>query len=158
MNIWHWDRTYVFLAIASVFALAASLYLSFGPFYFDRVVTGTNETADFTLIEVEGVRVAVILAIPLLLCAVALAVVPRRGDTDRRHKINLWAAIFGLVLFTLISINSIGLFYVPAMTFMFSAGTVTTFRRRRPAVENVAPVPSPRARPSQRRSRRRRRR
>jgi hypothetical protein len=90
-----------------------------------------RSTQSTTLVQSQGRRMLVPLAIP-----VALAGVPLAFGRTRWRREALIAAGALLVIFVVLSLPSIGLFYLPAMVAMIAAATVSG----RPAGVSSGPV------------------
>ncbi len=120
--------------IAFIAALGASVMLIFLPIYQGQTtpainaitgeVTGQSVTTTATLLEVNGVRVIILLLIPPLLAGLGLLVVLR---ARRFRQLFVWIAAFLLAVFVLITGFSIGIFYVPAMILAMTCAIVTQF-------------------------------
>ena len=87
-----------------------------------RVEPGvTLETFSATLVDVNGLRIVPILAIPVALTAVAVLASVRLHSRPRLGIVLLWSSTILLVLFSLLGLLSIGLFYFPAALALMAA-------------------------------------
>ena len=94
--------------IAHILAWVATLFFLFGPAY-----SGSGgETA--TLIEVNGLWAALLIVIPVALTAVTLIATLPSTTPPLILLILRWASFALLLAFCVISILSIGIFYLPA--------------------------------------------
>ena len=91
--------------ISHVFAWAATIFFLFGPVYGP---TGA------TLIEVNGLSAALLIVIPVALTAITLNASLPGATRPRLMLILRWAAFVLMLLFCIVSMLSIGLFYLPA--------------------------------------------
>jgi len=109
-----------FLIAAVVLAVAATVILIFLPLA-STVESTTGTTTSTTLPEQEGNGVISVLLLPVLVTAVALIM-----DRSRYAYFARLAAACIMLIGSLVSLGSIGVFYIPA------AGTSVTaaFRRR----------------------------
>ena len=117
-----WDATVISAVAAHALAWAVGLLFALGPIYQGVSVTtmtsgdiaseSTRVTA--TLIEVNGLRALLLLAVPILLTALALSSVLLTDAGQARRKVSLWVPAVMLLGFCAVGIFSIGLFYLPA--------------------------------------------
>lgn len=122
---------------AHAFAWAAGIWLAFGPAY--EGVSGTaalpgepgGEATRFTatLIEVNGLYVIWLLAVPILLTGVPLLVIRRPAAGRVGRKILLWVPAAALLGFCAMAIFSIGLFYLPAALALITAAATDSTGR-----------------------------
>ena len=91
-----------------------------------RVEPGvTRETFSATLVDVNGVRIIPILAIPVALTAVAVLASLKLHRRRMLSMVLLWSSTIVLVLFSLLGLLSIiGLFYFPAALAMIAAAVL----------------------------------
>lgn len=95
-------------AIAFLLTLTASVALLFLPFY-GSVGVGDGSSGTATLIEVNGSGVVLALALPVMLTGTIALV---RG---RRRLVVSALCTFVLAAFVVLSVASIGMFYLPAL-------------------------------------------
>ena len=91
--------------ISHVFAWAATIFFLFGPVY---------RPTGATLIEVNGLSAALLVVIPVALTAITLNATLPNPAYPRLILILRWAAFVLMLLFCIVSMLSIGLFYLPA--------------------------------------------
>ena len=91
--------------ISHVFAWAATIFFLFGPVY---------RPTGATLIEVNGLSAALLIVIPVALTAITLNASLPGATRPRLMLILRWAAFVLMLLFCIVSMLSIGLFYLPA--------------------------------------------
>ena len=127
--------------VALIAALGVSVLLLFIPVYkgettpptnvITGMVTGQPREISATLLEVNGPRVLIPLAIPPLLAAAGLLAVLR---ARRWRRLLIWVAAFLLAVFVFLTGFSIGMFYVPAMILLVVCAILTQSDTRRNAV------------------------
>ena len=106
----------------------ALLFLAFWPYSYKGTAVSTGggvvDETSASLIEQNGMGVLVWLIIPVLLCLVAFLVTLLR---IRGGRVIMWAMTVLLLLFGLVSILSIGAFYLPAaLALIIAAATAKT--------------------------------
>lgn len=111
--------------IAHILAWAASIFLLFGPVY------SGSDGGSATLIEVNGLWVAVPLVIPVALTAVTLIASRPNAPRPLLMATLRWASFALLLLFCLISALSIGLFYLPSAIAMLVHAILKTVESTR---------------------------
>ena len=135
-----YDAAMILAVAAHVLALAAAIFLAFGPVYRGESVAAValGEVAaepvrtTKTLIEVNGLRVLPLILAPVLLTAVAaLAATVIRADSIWRGSIVLTSAVLLLGL-CVVGLFTIGLFFLPASVALAVAGVMGLRRRRYP--------------------------
>jgi len=67
-----------------------------------------------TLIQVSGLWVLLLLALPVVLSALALVSILLSDPGHARGKVTLWASALLLLAFCVVGSFSIGIFYLPA--------------------------------------------
>ncbi len=101
--------------VSLLLANAALLFLAFWPYSYQSQTMSTDggvvDETSASLIEENGMGVLVWLFIPVIMCLVAFLVTLSR---IRGGKVIMWAMAVLLLLFGLVSIFSIGAFYLPA--------------------------------------------
>lgn len=94
-----------------------------------------------TLVDVNGVRIIPILAIPVALTAVAVLASLKLHRRRMLSMVLLWSSTIVLVLFSLLGLLSIGLFYFPAALALMAAalfGSIAKPESRGPDVTTEA--------------------
>jgi len=122
---------------AQVLAWAVGLWLALVPVYRGVSVTATapGETAiestpvTASLIEVNGLWVLLLLAIPVVLTGLALVSILLTAPGQARRKLSLLALAVLLVGFGVVGSFSIGLFYLPSALALVVSAAVA-FRGR----------------------------
>ena len=114
--------------VSLLLANAALLFLAFWPYSYKGTAVSTDggvvDETSASLIEQNGMGVLVWLIIPVVLCLVAFLVTLSR---IRGGKVIMWAMAVLLLLFGLVSILSIGAFYLPAaLALIIAAATAKT--------------------------------
>ena len=104
--------------IAHILAWVATLFFLFWPTYSGVSVSagesGTSSFSGKTLIEVNGLWVALLLVVPVALTAVTL-IASLPGAPRPRLMLTLrWTSFAVLLAFCAVSVLSIGIFYFPA--------------------------------------------
>ena len=122
------DRSYFLAAWAFIAAVAGSVYLFVAPVYTEVLEDGSEVTG--TLVELEGVRAAGLLIVPIFVSAAPLLSLPRRRTPLLlSHRVNAAAATVMLFVFVGVTLLTLGLVYVPALV-MSTASTASLFFRR----------------------------
>ena len=114
--------------VSLLLANAALLFLAFWPYSYKGTAVSTDggvvDETSASLIEQNGMGVLVWLIIPVVLCLVAFLVTLSR---IRGGRVIMWAMAVLLLLFGLVSILSIGAFYLPAaLALIIAAATAKT--------------------------------
>ncbi len=121
--------------VSLLLANAALLFLAFWPYsYQSQTMSADGGVVDETsasLIEENGMGVLVWLIIPVIMCLVAFLVTLSR---IRGGKVILWAMAVLLLLFGLVSIFSIGAFYLPAALALIIAAATAKI----PSIRNLS--------------------
>ena len=108
-------------AFAHFLAWAASLYFAFYPCIYEGT-TITTQTGVMirdsgctgSLVEVNGLSVLVVLAVPLAVTGLGLFAALSRLVSYEVARILLWASAVSMPLVCLIGAFSVGVFYIPA--------------------------------------------
>ena len=132
-----WDAPAVSAGVAHVLAWVVGLSLAFGPVYQGVSVTpvlpgeAPGEATRFTatLIQANGSRVILLLAVPVVLTALALTSVLLTGAGQARRKVFLWASAILLLGFCVLGSFSIGLFYLPAALALLASAVLALLGR-----------------------------
>ncbi len=114
--------------VSLLLASAALLFLAFWPYSYQSQTMsadgGVVDESSASLIEENGMGVLVWLIIPVVMCLVAFLATLSR---IRGGKVIIWAMAILLLLFGLVSIFSIGAFYLPAaLALIIAAATAKT--------------------------------
>ena len=134
--------------VAHVCAWAAFLFLLFWPTYSGSSVSAvavniagdlpsrapltlvepevTRETFSATIIDVNGLRVVPILALPLALTAAAAMAVVLLPTRPRFGLRLMWTSTIAAALFSMLALFSIGLFYFPAVLALILASIIAS--------------------------------
>ena len=111
--------------VSLLLANAALLFLAFWPYSYQSQTMSTGggvvDETSASLIEENGMGVLVLLIIPVIMCLVAFLVTVSR---IRGGKVIMWAMAVLLLLFGLVSIFSIGAFYLPAALALIIAAAI----------------------------------
>ena len=107
---------------AHALAWAAGAWFALGPVYQGESVAaaipgepaGEITRSSATLVEANGLHVLLLLLVPILLTAVAILAIQFTKRRGIRRKVLLWGPAVVLLGFCVVSIFSIGLFYLPA--------------------------------------------
>ena len=120
--------------LAHIFAWAATLFFLFWPIYSGVSVSpgesGSSSVSSSTLIEVNGLWVALLIVLPIVVTAVALIASLPGGAHPHVMLILRWAAFALLLLFCAAAIYSIGVFYIPAAIGVFIAAATARSDRQ----------------------------
>ena len=103
-------------AVGALFALTALLFLSFWEGFY----------GDATIIERNGLGILSLLATPVALAVVGLLTMQGHGTAVRIAR---WAVAVVLLLFSLATVFSIGLFFLPAAVLLLFATLAAPGRR-----------------------------
>ncbi len=124
------------VGIAHLLAWVVGLWFVLGPVYQGVTVTlggtvsyTTRDAA--TLIEVNGLRVLPLLMTPVALTGLALLTALWTEVGRARRKVFLWVSALLLLGFCVVSIFSIGLFYLPAALVLMASAIMESRRRAR---------------------------
>ena len=128
------DPTVILTGFAHALTWIPALLLVFGPVYQGVTTTavtpsGASEATRFiaTLIEVNGLRVLLLLLAPLVLTGLALLGVLLTYDGQTRRKVVLWISAVLLLGFCALGIWTIGLFYLPAALALVGSAILGSF-------------------------------
>ena len=131
------DPTVILTGFAHALTWVPALLLVFGPVYQGVATTAGNpggvasESTRFTatLIEVNGLRVLLLLLTPLVLTGLALLGVLLTHAGLARRKVLLWVSAVLLLGFCAVGIWTIGLVYAPAALALVFAAILGSFSR-----------------------------
>ena len=130
------DGTVILTGFAHALTWIPALLLVFGPVYQGVTTTavtpgGASESTRFiaTLIEVNGLRVLLLLLAPLVLTGLALLGVLLTYDGQTRRKVVLWISAVLLLGFCALGIWTFGLFYAPAALALIFSAILGSFSR-----------------------------
>ena len=130
------DGTVILTGFAHALTWIPALLLVFGPVYQGVTTTavtpgGASESTSFTatLIEVNGLRVLLLLLAPLVLTGLALLGVLLTHAGQTRRKVVLWIPAVLLLGFCALGIWTIGLFYAPAALALVCSAILGSFSR-----------------------------
>ncbi len=128
---------------AHLLAWAAGAWLAFAPFYQGVSYSGEGATESSstlnpeewthyseTLIEANGLRVALYLIIPLLLTGIVVLAVHRVNIGNVWRTVLIWVTVAALFGFGVLTIFSIGIFYLPAVLALLIAAVTGTVAMR----------------------------
>jgi len=118
-------------------SVAAGLFLAFGPVY-QGVTTYSGSSVDLSggsttreglsLIEVNGLWVAWLLAVPFALSGIGLALAYTGKTRSGYGKAYLWIASVSLLAACVAGLMTIGMFYLPT-AFLMLAAAITQSRK-----------------------------
>ena len=130
------DPALISVGIAHVLAWVVGLGFVLGPVYQGVSVTPGSTVSETTrvtatLIEVNGIRVLLLLMTPVALTALALLTTLWTEVGRARRKVFLWVSAFLFLGFCAVGIFSIGLFYLPVALVLMASAIMESLRRAR---------------------------
>lgn len=134
-DVKHWDGVAISAGIAHVLAWVATLFMAFGPIYQGVSTTittpgGVAETVrtSETLLEANGLSALPLLVAPVMLTALAVAIVLTTRVKTPARRVSLWVAAVLLLGFCVVGLFTIGIFYFPAAVALVVAAVIGSRR------------------------------
>jgi hypothetical protein len=127
-NLQRWEAACGLLA--ALFGFPGLAYVLFGPVYRFESSSGQSGTANLLQVGIQPSALIALCILVLGLIGVAVSAVVHSRTGDRGWRIVLWISTAVIVILTLLSLLSIGVFLLPSTLFALLASALSLGARR----------------------------